>query len=1005
MKAISILVLYALFFLTQISFAFAQSDGYGVSDDDVDDQFLHCSALYLELEHKLNQSYDLLTQAEIGRSLELFEEIRSSLENARIPIKEKIALANKLSQGYFDHHEYKKGLLFSQKYLEIAKQSLSKTDYQLAKAYEVVAAFQIGFGEFERCFENLMHASNILKSHSGEILIYMYLGDYYKNIDEYQKSIDEYKLAIKNINQEDKSNKYLRHQFSIYSSYYYSSIFFQDDAKAYECILKLESLSEQIGDPLLNFEVDLHNGYYYYCLDEFDTASEYLDQKLPNHPFTDLFKSEYYNLNGMVARSQGKYNKAIEMLNLGLDYELSTSNTEEQLGNIYYELGLTYSEMDQPDMALKAFDHSLCTFENLEGNYSLTLDEIGWVYFREGQFELALNYFLEAFEFKHENTICNISSVEGIMSVYLENYRQSGEYKYVDSVLHFLDIQDNLLTQLRVEDRYFSDQSSVEYNIYVSYIFILETLEELLKLCDQCNYLLDPFFKYIEGVKAYSFKQELKAQDGLHTFGVPNALIDEIKQNKKEVKNIQDELYKLKYLKSNLDSIISIEELIEAKNQQLYTSIDNYNSTLLKVETNYPNYFNYKFNDSFVSIQDIQNLLNPQEVFIEYFTSKNSIFIISMKNDTVHYFHKNKPEDWTSIIEDYSNSVTNSNYQHQDSTSITYSKFTNSSHQLYNILMKDALDLLGEETTHLTVVPDEQLHFIQFDNLLTQKPKPETFYKDLDYLINDFTISRSESAFIYSTVKNKPRQHKKYKYVGFAPKYNDEEITIVDSIESERKERIEYLKNFVARGACDDLPTVRNSVYSISSILDGISFIGQEATKHAFLRESSEGNIVHFAGHAIVDQEPKFSQLLFSHMSIDSQLYASDIYDMGLDVDLAVLSACNTGIGLTKLGEGVMSLSRAFKFAGCSSLVMSLWNIPDVQTAEIDYHFFENIKKGERVDDALRNSKLKFLSEATYQTAHPFFWSGLTASGKMEPIYRISILDKVCNYFKNKLAI
>jgi len=120
---------------------------------------------------------------------------------------------------------------------------------------------------------------------------------------------------------------------------------------------------------------------------------------------------------------------------------------------------------------------------------------------------------------------------------------------------------------------------------------------------------------------------------------------------------------------------------------------------------------------------------------------------------------------------------------------------------------------------------------------------------------------------------------------------------------------------------------------------------------------------------------------------------------MSLDIDLAVLSACNTGIGKTVYGEGVMSLSRAFKFAGCASLVMSLWSIPDVQTADIDNYFFENIQKGQRIDDALRDSKLQFLQESTFQTAHPLYWSGLTASGSMVPIKSHNLWERFIALF------
>lgn len=996
MKVLLSVINLVFFFCPQLLVGFDRPDNIKRFDSD---NLESCSTVYLNLEHKVNQAYDLLIESDISNSISLYEEIESALENAEIPIREKLTIANRVSLGYYELYEIERGLAFAEKYANLATQSLAWDEYQLGKSYEFLAAFQLSDGDLESSIVTLTHAQNILDLYSDEFLIYFHLGEYYQESDQFQESIEPFKLAIDNFNHEDKSIETLRRHFFVYGSYYYTLIFFQDFTKTLKCIKKMEELSDQLKDPFLNFIVDLYYAYYFISLDELDKAWEHLDQELPDHPNTFIYFADYYEFRGMVFHMQGKYEKAIEMFQVSLDDELSYGFDTERLRTIYFDMGLTYVENNEPEKALNSFNNALCSFDNLVGGHSEVLEEIAWLYYSEEKYDLSKSYFLQAFNLEHENTVNKITTVEGIISVYLESFANDNDINHLDSILFYMDIQDNLLVQLRKEHRYFSDQSSVELNTYESYTFNLEILVELLGLCDSCNYILDRLFMYVEGVKAYSFRKEIREQEGLHAFGVPDELIERINHEKKLVKDLQDDIYKFEQKLSKPDTEFSDKEIIKNKKQQLDLFIENYNSTMLNVEMNYPSYFNYKFNNSSVTIKDIQNILEPQQAFIEYFTSDTSIYIISIEHDTVHYFNKSKPKEWLEILEGYSYSVTNRDYQHQDSTSITYQKFTDSSYDLYRILIKDVLDLIDDQVTHLTIVPDDQLHFIQFDNLLTQESESHVNYKGLDYLILDFTISRSESAFIYSTLKNKDRQHKKYKYVGFAPKYISHNTAIVDSLESDRKQRAEFLHDFVARGSYDDLPSARNSVNLISSIFGGISFTGGDATRHAFLKRSREGNIVHFAGHAIVDKQPKFSQLLFSHVSIDSQLYASDIYDMGLDIDLAVLSACNTGNGKSKLGEGVMSLSRAFKFAGCSSLVMSLWNIPDVQTAEIDYHFFENIQKGERIDDALRNSKLKFLSESTYQTAHPFYWSALTSSGNMNPIKTQNLWDRLLNMF------
>jgi len=83
-----------------------------------------------------------------------------------------------------------------------------------------------------------------------------------------------------------------------------------------------------------------------------------------------------------------------------------------------------------------------------------------------------------------------------------------------------------------------------------------------------------------------------------------------------------------------------------------------------------------------------------------------------------------------------------------------------------------------------------------------------------------------------------------------------------------------------------------------------------------------------------------------------------------------------------------MSLSRAFTYAGCNSLVMSLWSIYDKQTADIVEHFFTHLKKGKAKDDALRQAKLDYLQnpETKAGFTHPIYWAGLVQIGDTSPV-------------------
>jgi len=100
--------------------------------------------------------------------------------------------------------------------------------------------------------------------------------------------------------------------------------------------------------------------------------------------------------------------------------------------------------------------------------------------------------------------------------------------------------------------------------------------------------------------------------------------------------------------------------------------------------------------------------------------------------------------------------------------------------------------------------------------------------------------------------------------------------------------------------------------------------------------------------------------------------------------DLVVLSACETGVGKTRRGEGVFGLRRAFQLAGARTVVMSLWSVPDKQTQELMIDYYGRLKKGESKSDALRNARLAMMKSRGKKlgAAHPFFWASFISVGE-----------------------
>jgi CHAT domain-containing protein len=149
----------------------------------------------------------------------------------------------------------------------------------------------------------------------------------------------------------------------------------------------------------------------------------------------------------------------------------------------------------------------------------------------------------------------------------------------------------------------------------------------------------------------------------------------------------------------------------------------------------------------------------------------------------------------------------------------------------------------------------------------------------------------------------------------------------------------------------------------------------------------SDYRIVHFATHGLINnQHPDLSGIVLS--LVDEQgrpqngfLRIYDIYNLKLNADLVVLSACQTALGKQINGEGLVGLTRGFMYAGAPRVVASLWRIDDRATAEMMRRFYQGmLKDGLRPAAALRAAQVSMLSEKRWQSPH--YWAAFTLQGE-----------------------
>src|SRR5438105_4718013 len=117
----------------------------------------------------------------------------------------------------------------------------------------------------------------------------------------------------------------------------------------------------------------------------------------------------------------------------------------------------------------------------------------------------------------------------------------------------------------------------------------------------------------------------------------------------------------------------------------------------------------------------------------------------------------------------------------------------------------------------------------------------------------------------------------------------------------------------------------------------------------------------------------------------DGWVTAEEISMMQLQgTELVVLSACDTGLGDVRVGEGVYGLRRAFQNAGAASIIQTLFKVPDEQSQQMMKMFYQGLKAGRGKLAALHNAQLEIIRQrrARGGAAHPFFWAGFVVTGE-----------------------
>ncbi|WP_438426560.1 CHAT domain-containing protein [Aquimarina macrocephali] len=524
---------------------------------------------------------------------------------------------------------------------------------------------------------------------------------------------------------------------------------------------------------------------------------------------------------------------------------------------------------------------------------------------------------------EHDFPLLIVEAIHLNNCIALTQYTNS---KTITSVQQSYKNMDLMIQNIRkIKKQYTTDRSLINVGRKNPDYFdkAIEICYVLFQNTQQKKYL-EKAFQFSEINRNSALVTGIKDKQFKKIAGVPDSLLQRENMLKRKLSSIRTALHTQTH-SFEIDSTMSLRLKYSMKLEDL----------LHKIEREYPRYYQLKYADHTIKVSQLQKeYLDTNTTLIEYFAGEKNLYIFIINDDTIDF--KKLP-----IIKGLTKSITEFRKQILNQQNVK-----ENSERIFTALLKN-LNL--KET--LILVTDNILNYVPF----------EVLHNGKGYMLEEYAISYAGSATVLKALTERSlKTTKEMKWSGFAPKY----------------------KNNNSFASSD------TEVRSISKIMKGKAFLGEEASVKNFVANATNSSIIHLATHAEIDKKnAMLNKLIFSENGNKNILMASDIYGLSIPSEMIVLSACNTGFGKLEKGEGVMSMSRAFHYAGAKSTVMSLWKVPDKETSVIMNYFYKNLKKGYAKDRALQRAKLQYLGSVRDNALkHPFYWAGFVVSGNTESL-------------------
>ena len=695
----------------------------------------------------------------------------------------------------------------------------------------------------------------------------------------------------------------------------------------------------------------------------------------------ERWEATYISNLGSAYRKLQRFEEALEQYRRAYDIISKHQGEEHQASNFLGSIGEIYQEMGEYEKAIEycrqALEMDMALFK--KSHRSANLLRLGNVYLEMGEADNASHYYQEAYNIsrsiKNDEYLWKIEA--GLGYIFQLKQDTDGAIQFYKQAVNDIEGIRNRIVLDEEKIGFFEDKSDIYKKLIMQLVLLNET-------CPKQGYEVEGF-EYTEKARARAFLDILAESRARVRKGIDPALLQRERDIFRQISRIQTEMQKPDLNAAKWDSLSRALIRVEDLHDEFKRELRNSNVR----------YANLVYPEPCTLSQVQARVLNSHTALLEFCLNEPYSILWCVTKDDLHLISLPPGNEIEAMIRDYMQTISM-----PVGLNNPFLKHVSPGFRLYNCLISPAISHLSG-ISHLIIVCDGLLHYLPMEALVTQKTEnPESIH----YFNEDYQISYAPSASVIGTLHEEQDKHIKTanKLLAFGdPDFGESRGNALNrgktnSVTGDSTENIADM-DFASRGLYEKAGIQFRRLPHSGDEVEEISHLFKDKEKAVYLRENAKEEIVkqlpltpfryiHFATHGIIDQD--FSNRSGIVLTLDDDpaedgfLQMNEILNLEMNADLVVLSACQTGLGTFKRGEGIVGLTRAFMYAGARSILVSLWNINDGSTAVFMKNFYQHLQENRNKTESLQLAKSDMLRSERSAYHHPFYWAPFVLIGE-----------------------